>query len=115
MPDDGGISPLAANRAVEAHLEWQLRQVRRRIQQLKREAAEAERRAAASRAAGYTLQPKGATGSVEYAILHRGDCPLGSTAKAKAILVRQAQLALDEDYVRCCEVCDPRAALTAGQ
>jgi hypothetical protein len=113
VPEDDGISPLAANRAVEAHLEWQLRQVRRRIQQLEQEAAEAQRREGASRAAGYTLQPKGATGSMEYAILHRGDCPLGATAKP--IPLRQAELALGEDYIRFCEVCDPRAALTAGQ
>ncbi|MEU7348019.1 DUF6233 domain-containing protein [Streptomyces bacillaris] len=102
-------TPLEKGRAVVEWLEYQLRQARRRVQELEAQEAEAERRRRLAYAGRrWKLQPERADAM---ALLHRGDCATYPVVGGY-IDRDHALVALEMPEVEPCPVCRPETGLT---
>ncbi|MFB6783261.1 DUF6233 domain-containing protein [Streptomyces sp. NPDC056352] len=126
MSDPGSMSRLDKLRALEEWLDWQLRQTRGRIQQLKAQERqkhqEQERRAREKREHGQPQVEEQRPRSPDWGIddigvgtlqseVHRGDC-FAAGKRLRAISREQALAAL-AGGAPACEVCRPDTALGA--
>ncbi|MGC5401909.1 DUF6233 domain-containing protein [Streptomyces sp. DT20] len=107
MPGD--VSDLDKNLALVDWLEYQLRQAKHRVQELK-DAAEEEARGRAKAETSWVIQPQHAD---RPAMLHGGSCAL-ATGKPVPINRAEAQVALGESYIVTCQTCRPEMGLTDG-
>ncbi|MBL1288114.1 DUF6233 domain-containing protein [Streptomyces sp. NPDC057067] len=107
-PDHREPTPLEKNQAVAEWLEFQLRQVRKRIRELQvQDEQERRRRAAAYAAQRWKIQPQRSNAT---ALLHRGNCTLYPT-DAGYISREDAMVALAEPDIQPCEICWPDTGL----
>ncbi|WP_234391830.1 DUF6233 domain-containing protein [Streptomyces sp. CB02613] len=102
-------TPLEKNRAVVQWLEYQLRQAKKRVQQLEaEEARERGRREQAHAGLRWKLQPEQSDAP---ALLHRGDCA-AYPGGGGYISRDDALIALEMPEVEPCRVCRPEKGLT---
>ncbi|XXZ53134.1 DUF6233 domain-containing protein (plasmid) [Streptomyces cavourensis] len=100
---------LEKGRAVVEWLEYQLRQARRRVQELEAQEVEADRRRRQAYAGRrWKLQPERADAM---ALLHRGDCATYPVVGGY-IDRGEALIALEMPDVEPCRVCRPETGLT---
>ncbi|MFJ1900474.1 DUF6233 domain-containing protein [Streptomyces sp. NPDC088115] len=107
MPGD--VSDLDKNLALVDWLEYQLRQAKNRVRELKAKAEE-EVRGRARAETSWVIQPQHTD---QPAMLHGGSCTL-ATGKRVPITRAEAQVALGESYIVPCRMCRPEMGLTDG-